>query len=469
MDQNSDLPRLPRRGREPGLRPGSVPLEAAQDAMIGAAREVMDIADVTRGGAETAIKLRGRLTMPASDAFRRLRPAFEAVGYTPLLRHEDDQDVIRAFPEVYARAERKFPTAALVLFVLTVLSVFVTGMLQADNLFIAPWDVIMVRLTGNPHLVPYPELLPTDSQWREVIRIGALYSASVLGILGAHEMGHYLVARYYKVNTTPPFFIPMPLNLLGTMGAVIAMREPAPNRRIQFDIGVAGPIAGLIIAVPVLFIGLSRSTVGTIDDYIDDLPPAFAEQNGQIGILHEGQSLAYLGAKYLVFREVLPRGERDVWVDPVAMAAWGGLLVTALNLIPVGQLDGGHIVYGLFGHKAKRLRLPVMIALIALASVGTVRDLLVGLPPGSLPVPPGWIDALANLPLPGWAGWWIWVGLVYFLLRSHAPVLDEITGLDAKRKALGIAMLVIFILIFTPTPLEQSVREIARVLAGFVI
>lgn len=469
MDQNTDLPPFARRRQGAGPKPGGVPLEAAQDAMINAAREVMTIEDITRGGAETAIKLRGRLVMPASEAFARLRPAFEAVGYTPLLRNEDDQDVIRAFPEVYARAERKFPTTAVVLFVLTVLSVFLTGMLQADNLYLAPWDVILVRLTGNPHLVPFPELLPTDSQWREVIRIGALYSASVLGILGAHEMGHYLVARYYRVNTTPPFFIPMPLNLLGTMGAVIAMKEPAPNRRIQFDIGVAGPLAGLIIAVPVLFIGLSRSHVGTIDDYIDDLPPAFVEQNGQIGILHEGQSLAYLAAKYLMFGQVLPRGEVDVWVDPVAMAAWGGLLVTALNLIPVGQLDGGHIVYGLFGHKAKRLRLPILIVLIAFASIGTVRDLLVGMSPGALPIPPGVVQAIANVPLPGWSGWWIWVGLVYFLLRSHAPVLDEITGLDAKRKALGIAMLVIFILIFTPTPLEQSVREIARALAGFVL
>jgi membrane-associated protease RseP (regulator of RpoE activity) len=153
------------------------------------------------------------------------------------------------------------------------------------------------------------------------------------------------------------------------------------------------------------------------------------------GLIQEGQSIIYLGMKYLVFGEVLPSATRDVFVHPIAFAGWAGFLVTALNLMPIGQLDGGHVLYGLFGDNAQKARWPIIGVLVVLATAGTLNDM-----------------GIMNLPI-GWSGWWIWVALLVFLVRNHAPVLDEITGLDAKRKALGVAILIIFVLIFTPRPL----------------
>jgi membrane-associated protease RseP (regulator of RpoE activity) len=282
-------------------------------------------------------------------------------------------------------------------------------------------------------------------------------------------MGHYLVARYHKVYTTLPFFIPMPFNILGTLGAVIAMREPAPNRRVQFDIGVAGPLAGLIVAIPVMLIGLRLSQVGPAEQFMSQFPDQVRENSV---ILHEGQSLAYLGMKYLMFGQILPHDDIDVWVHPVAFAAWAGLLVTALNLIPVGQLDGGHVVFGLFGHRARALRGPIIVLLLLMAIIGTVRELSASLPPGELVGTMGDVltalRPLADVPLPGWSGWWIWIFLIVFLLQHHAPVLDEITPLDGKRKALGIATLVIFLLIFTPTPIEIDRAAVAALLRWLI-
>ncbi len=437
--------------------PSTTPLSDAQTAMQRAAAEVMRIEDVTYGERENPIRLRGELLVPAEEAFARLRPRFEAVGHTPMLRHEDHTDEIRALPTVFHKPEPRFPTVVVVLLVLTILSVFLVGVQQYDQLYALPYEVVLVRLLGYERfvqfyqntlgmigwpsmLIEHPDLTPTDQAWRAALWTGVQYMLAMLGILGTHEMGHYLVARYYKVHTTPPFFIPMPLSILGTMGAVIAMREPAPNRRIQFDIGVAGPLAGLIIAIPVLFLGLQLSEVRSRAEILAEMPPELREMSS---FMQEGNSLAYLGAKYLVFGEILPQGERDVWIHPIAFAAWAGLLVTALNLLPIGQLDGGHVMYGLFGRRAQAARRPVIVALFVLAILGTLRD----------------TAALGQLPLPGWSGWWIWILFAFFLLRSHAPVLDEITGLDGKRKALGVATLIIFILIFTPTPLVISPAE----------
>jgi membrane-associated protease RseP (regulator of RpoE activity) len=396
--------------------------------MHRAAAEVMRIEDVTYGERENPLRVRGELLVPAEEALARLRPRFEAVGHTPMLRHENNVDEIRALPMVFQKAARRFPVAAVILFAVTVVSVFFVGLLWAS-----------------------------DETGPGVVVTAAQYTLALLGILGAHEMGHYVVARHYRVHTSPPFFIPMPLSILGTMGAVIAMREPAPNRRIQFDIGVAGPLAGLVIAVPVLLLGLSMSEVQSRAEILAEIPGA---EEG-VPVLQEGNSLAYLAAKYLVFGEVLPQGDRDVWIHPIAFAGWAGLLVTALNLIPIGQLDGGHVMYGLFGHKAAAFRTPVIIALFLLAISGTLRD-AVGQAP--LDLDPGLLSLLSQLP--GWAGWWIWLLLAYFLLRRHAPVLDEITGLDGKRKALAVAMLVIFILIFTPTPLMEFVIRPADAALG---
>jgi membrane-associated protease RseP (regulator of RpoE activity) len=229
-------------------------------------------------------------------------------------------------------------------------------------------------------------------------------------------MGHYLMARRHGVRVTLPYFIPLP-TLLGTMGAVIAMQEPSPNRRVQFDIGVAGPLAGLVIAIPVLVVGLVLSPLYTRQEILQIIP------EGQ-GLIQEGNSLLYLGLKFAVFGKVLPTpGGEDILVHAMAWAGWAGLLVTALNLIPVGQLDGGHVLYGLVGERAQVLRWPIIILLLALSFL--------------------------------YQGWLLWAFLIFLLARRSAPVLDEITTLDRPRQWIAVVVLVIFVLIFVPVPLKQ--------------
>jgi len=406
---------------------------------------VMNIEDITPPTREQPLRFRGRLLVPAEQAFATLRPQFEAAGYTPQLRREDGLEVIRALPGVYRGRERSIPWLNIGLLIATILSVFYIGVQQ--ELYVSVIDVIAVQVFGVPATGPAAELMPTPAELREALLTGALYTLALLGILGAHEMGHYIMARRHNVDVTLPFFIPLPINILGTMGAVIAMREPAPNRRIQFDIGIAGPLAGLIVAVPVMLIGLSLSEVGTREMFLEQVPEPIRDNTI---FFQEGQSLAYMALKYLVFGQVLPSGDLDVWVHPVAFAAWAGFLVTMLNLIPVGQLDGGHVVYGLFGHRAQMLRWPIIGVLAVLALAGALND-----------------AGIANLPF-GWSGWWLWILLILFLARRHAPVLDEITELDAPRKALGVAMLVIFVLIFTPQPIVIDPGPTAALLQTLV-
>jgi len=263
----------------------------------------------------------------------------------------------------------------------------------------------------------------------------------MLGILGAHEFGHYLAGRYHKVQVTLPYFIPLPFPFspFGTMGAFINMKEVPRNRRILLDIGIAGPIAGLVVAIPVLLIGLSMSPLTQL--------PAAAAAGGAGQMQLEGNSIVYLLAKYTIFGQLLPApasfeglspavywlryfftgqplpyGGMDVSLDPVAWAGWGGILITALNLIPAGQLDGGHMIYTLLGRKGVRRLLPIVLA--ALVVLGFV-----------------------------WTGWWLWAALIFLLGRVYAEPLDTITPLDGRRKLMAIAALVIFVLVFTPVPL----------------
>ena len=239
---------------------------------------------------------------------------------------------------------------------------------------------------------------------------GLPFALSFLAILGAHELGHYFAARHHRVAVTLPYFLPFP-SIWGTLGAFIQLRSPTKNQKQLFDVGIAGPLAGLAIAVPLLFWGLSLSELKplpTTEDY-----------------MLEGNSLFYAWAKYTVFGQMLPNAQGlDVFLHPMAWAAWSGLFVTVLNLLPVGQLDGGHVIYVLFGYRA---RLISMLTLAIMAVVGAFY----------------------------WQGWLFWVLLISLVVGiGHPPPLNEITPLDGRRKFLGYAMLGVFMLLFVPTPLE---------------
>jgi membrane-associated protease RseP (regulator of RpoE activity) len=267
---------------------------------------------------------------------------------------------------------------------------------------------------------------------------GIAFAATLMAILTLHELGHYVLARRHKVDASLPYFIPLPPYVtLGTLGAVIRMKRPIADPNQLFDVGVAGPLAGLALAIPLLVIGLSMSTLG----------PIRPDQ------IHEGNSLLYGGVKLLMFGRWLPGHGIDVDLHPMAFAAWMGLLVTMINLIPIGQLDGGHVARAWLGdrHEALSARLhvilPVMGAVVGAFCVLEARAL------GA-----GWEDA-AWYALDGALPWLVWTAMIAVMRRMsggeyHPPVGDS--PLSPGRRALAIAVFLIWILIFTPIPTRPS-------------
>ncbi|MEW6402117.1 MAG: site-2 protease family protein [Chloroflexota bacterium] len=374
---------------------------------------VFRIDDITAGNPEKGYlaRYRGQLLIEDSAAaYDQLADSLKPYGITPLFRIEDGRHVIYLGPSRPEPKESNISTN-IMLFVLTVFSVLFAGVQMAEIEGPVPTDEmgLLLFLLKN-------------------IWMGWPFAVSLLGILLAHEFGHYLMSRYHKTPATLPYFIPFPLSPLGTMGAAILMRGIPKNKRILFDIGVAGPLAGLVVAIPVLLIGLSLSSTGII----------VPSPNGFI----EGNSLLYLAAKFVVFRQLLPApvepqgilywiryfftggpvpfGGTDVFIHSVAFAGWAGILVTALNLIPAGTLDGGHVIYSLFGEKAKKA-FPFIIG--TMAALGLY-----------------------------WNGWWLWAVLLFWLGRVNAEPLDQITQLDPKRRIIAAVVIVIFLLVFMPVP-----------------
>jgi hypothetical protein len=364
--------------------------------MTGRVREalagLMDI-DQYAWNERGALTLQGRLVGPPQAVYRAIRARLETLGFTPFLRRAAGRDELLAVPGVIEhRPPRRLLPA--VLFVLTFISVLLTGMLQEG-----------VDWFGDPGLLVRD---PAS------ILQGLPFAATLLGILGTHEMGHYVVGRLRHAPVSLPYFIPLPppISFIGTMGAVIVQREPMQDRRTVLEVGIAGPLAGLVVAVPLLFYGLATSDVGPT-------PPEWLRQ----GYIQEGNSLFYLAAKWLVFGQILPSNGVDVHLNSVAMAAWIGLLVTMLNLLPVGQLDGGHVAFALLGRRAVYL---------AYTIIGLC--LIMGLTIASF--------------------WLVWAGLAFFIVGPrHPPPLDDISGIGRWHKALAIFGLIVFALLLTPAPL----------------
>lgn len=267
---------------------------------------------------------------------------------------------------------------------------------------------------------------------------GPAFSATLMSILVCHEMGHYVAARRYGLDVSLPYFIPLPPFItLGTLGAVIRMRAPIRDRNQLLVVGAAGPLAGLVVAIPALVIGLELSTVGPI-------PPDSAL---------EGNSILYGVTKYALFGRWLPSNGMDVNLHPMAFAAWVGLLVTMINLIPIGQLDGGHVMRAWLDDKHERISAYLHRGLLAVALVGGVVLFLLAADAG--------LDTLASL---GYAAvsvmpWLIWA-LALTGMRSlsggeyHPPVVGP--PLDRARRRLAIAMIIVFILLFVPVPMRAS-------------
>jgi membrane-associated protease RseP (regulator of RpoE activity) len=396
------------------------------DLLTSQVSRIFRVEDVTAGNPrEWIARYRGYLLDEDTVAsYDQLADALRPYNITPLFRKEQDgKQVIFLVPSPPVPKLTSKLYINIILFIVTLFSIMLMGV-----------DVP-------------PDGTPTIQFLFQHILSGWPFALSMMGILFAHEMGHYIMCRYYKVPATLPYFLPAPLiSPLGTLGAFIAMRGIPKNKRVLFDVGIAGPLAGVIIAIPVLFIGLSLSHLGPIEP----APP------GSAGLL-EGNSLFYLFSKYVIFGRLLPEpvstgglsttmywlryfftaqpipfNGLDVQLHNVALAGWAGLLVTALNLVPVGTLDGGHVAYGLFGEKARRI-FPVAIgALLALSFLPSLLTLSLG---------------AFNF------SWLLWVFILFWLGNVRTQPLDDITPLDGKRRALGFFMLLLFILLFTPIPM----------------
>jgi membrane-associated protease RseP (regulator of RpoE activity) len=276
------------------------------------------------------------------------------------------QDPAKEYPSFYH----------VLLFLLTVLTTLAAGAIQQG---INPLETPLLMWKGIP------------------------FSFSLLLILGTHELGHYFISRRHGVRVTLPYFIPAP-SFIGTFGAVIKMRSPILDRRALLDVGVAGPFAGLLVAVPVLVIGLSLSEVAQAP-------------------LEEGISLGNCILFSFLSRLVvgpLPEGSGLI-LHPVAFSGWIGLLVTSLNLLPAGQLDGGHVAYAMFGKRQRTLALCTVALLIVLG-------------------------------ITGWTGWLVWAILLSILGIPHPPVVYSWIPLDRKRKAAGWLAFFTLAVTFMPTP-----------------
>lgn len=239
---------------------------------------------------------------------------------------------------------------------------------------------------------------------------GLPYSLSLLAILGTHELGHYLAAQLYKIRATLPYFIPFPV-FLGTFGAFIQMRSPVPNRKALFDVSLAGPVAGLVITLPLLIWGIAHSEVVPVSDQsgllsFDSLTPNFSLLLTLIGKLTLGEALT---------------SQKAIDLHPVAIAGYLGLIVTAFNLMPVGQLDGGHMVHAMFGQRA------------ALGIAQVVRLLMLLL-------------ALIHREL------WVWALLLFFMPIRDEPALNDVSELDNTRDFLGLLALTLLAVILLPAP-----------------
>jgi hypothetical protein len=397
---------------------------------------VMAVEETMLGGAKQnfIFRARGRLTLDSEQAYAQLAEAVKPLGLTALLREADGRQEILLVKEL-SRPGGSNPRVNLLLALLTLASVIFMGALNA------------VPASAVPCETPSDLAGSLAYQWRLIVILaqqsianlgsGLPFALSFLAVLGTHEFGHYLAGRKNKTRVTLPFFIPLPLiSPFGTLGAVISMQEPPRNRNVLAEIGIAGPLTGFLVGLPLLLIGLAMSKV-------EALPTVLGPCEG---FSLEGNSILYILAKLAVFGRMLPAPAHfdtlpvlfylrsffagfpfpmegtDVIIHPLAFGAWAGLMITGLNLIPAGQLDGGHLLYVLFGDRAGRILPWIIVGMVILGLF--------------------------------WPGWFLWVILIFFLGRGHAEPLDTVTPLDLRHRILAWTGLILFVLIFTPIPLQ---------------
>jgi Zn-dependent protease len=343
-------------------------------------------------GSRALIAFRGHLMMDPGEGYRLLRQRFETLGYTPTLHREGDWEVVTALPAVFEQSQPQRPWINLLLFAATFLTTTIMGTLMEQG------ELLMERGLG----------LFLEEPWR--LLTGIPMALTIMGILGLHELAHYFVARRHKLDTSLPYFIPVPFGL-GTFGAIIRTRTPWENRNALFDVGVAGPIAGILVALPLFFLGLMAAEA--------KLPVAEGTPLGTPLLLGWMEDIVYQVRGINV--------EYELYISAWAFAAWFGVVISGFNLMPIGQLDGGHVTYSLLRDKARlisRIGSWVCVGLIYFS--------------------PSWI---------------LWAILVRVLGRRHPATLDDEEPIGRARVILGFIGLAVFVVCFVPNPIVFSWRD----------
>ncbi len=325
-----------------------------------------------------ALVFRGTLALPVAEAFGLMRERLGRMGFVPMISCRGNGYEVRVVPEMHPAPSN--PLINVLLFVLTVGSTLLVG----------------AGMSGVD-LIAHPERF----------NAGLPFAVSILAILGVHEFGHYLMSAFHGVKATLPYFIPGP-TIIGTFGAVIKTKSPVPDRKGLLDIGAAGPICGFVVALVALGAGLSLSE-------IVDLTPVVKQ-----GATEFGDSLITTFMTYVI-KGPVPEG-KTVMLHPVAFAGWVGLLITAFNLMPAGQLDGGHVLYAVIGRWHSLVARVTIVGLLLM----------------------GWFL---------WEGWFLWAFIVMLLGPHHSPPLDDVTPLDKGRIVVAALAMVIFILCVVPVPM----------------
>jgi membrane-associated protease RseP (regulator of RpoE activity) len=386
----------PARTRRRPVPPLPDDLLVTEDQLRRHVEDVLVVCDRQIRG--SVIVFRGVLTTDPRRALDVLIERFRPFGYTPFLREESDVVAVQAWPLAETAVPQRIGVN-LLLFVATCLSTLVAGL----------------SFAGSPTF----DALRSSPSFARFLA-GTPFAFTLMAILGIHELGHYFTARYYRAAVSLPYFIPSPIGF-GTLGAIILMRSPARDRNSLFDIAAAGPLAGLAIAFPAILLGFAWSSVvpAPPDGY-----PAF------------GDSLLTWTLAYLRFGAIPPG--YMLFTHPMADAAWAGFLVTALNLFPVGQLDGGRIAYALFGRRHRAIGKATVAALLLFGVAAFLW---------SLQATGG--DAISAIATS--ANWFVWAGLISFLVGfHHTPPLDDLSPISPGRRLVGLVCLVLLVLMIPP-------------------
>ncbi|MEO0096722.1 MAG: site-2 protease family protein [candidate division WOR-3 bacterium] len=318
----------------------------------------------------------GKLREPWEINLKNLKIMLESYGYIPFFSKKKNFHILTLVEKIYKEEKKENYWINLFLFLLTLLTTLLVGSFhQGGNPFLRISDIFL----------------------------GIPFSFSLLAILGSHELGHYFMARKENVSVSLPYFLPVPHPLIGTMGAFIKMRSIIPSKKSLIRVGIAGPLTGFLVALPITYFGLKLSKIIRLEEI-------------RYG-LSLGNSIIFSALTKIVFKDI-PQGF-DILLHPMAFAGWLGFFVTALNLIPLGQLDGGHIAYAVFG----RFKLFIIVVL-------------------------GILIYLSRY----WLGWLFWVIIVSLISLKHPPVQDEITSLTKKDILLTILAFIILLLTFPPKP-----------------